>query len=147
MIEMFRGEYRWLSNFTPVSVLLDGILDGITYPSVEHAYQAAKTLDPDQRKWFSTCSPVDAKHLGKRVKLRDDWLNVRIEIMRDLCTQKYSQEPFKSQLIATGDQEIQEGNYWGDTFWGVDLRKRIGLNHLGRIIMQIREHLRSKYDT
>jgi predicted NAD-dependent protein-ADP-ribosyltransferase YbiA (DUF1768 family) len=43
------------------------------------------------------------------------------------------------RLTATGHRKIIEGNYWGDTFWGVC--KGIGENHMGKIIMQTRGEL------
>ena len=138
IIQAFNGIFRWLSNFSSVNV----VLDGITYPSVENAYQAAKTLNLQQRAWFLACSPLKAKQLGKAVELREDWLDVRLDVMADLCQQKYEQEPYRRMLLNTGDAEIQEGNYWNDTFWGICRGQ--GHNHLGLIIMQIRAKLREE---
>ena len=138
MIRSFEGEHRWLSNFWPVKVEIYGRW----YPSVENAYQAAKTVDVEQRKQFETCSAVQAKHLGKGLDIRPDWNAIKRDVMDTLCRQKFRQEPFRSQLLATGEQEIQEGNWWGDRYWGVC--KGIGLNHLGRIIMRIRTELREE---
>lgn len=45
-ISEFQNKYRFLSNFWPISVQFDGIL----FPSVEHAYQTAKTLDIKERE-------------------------------------------------------------------------------------------------
>ena len=46
----------------------------------------------------------------------------------------------RSLLVATGDRELIEGNTWGDTFWGVDKNTGQGENHLGRILMELRDH-------
>lgn len=135
MIKEFKGDKRWLSNFTKCRVELDGVI----YPSTENAYQAAKTVILSERKSFEYVAPGKAKRLGKKVTLRSDWGKVKIRIMMDLNKQKYSKEPFKSLLLDTGDCEIQEGNIWGDTFWGVCNGK--GRNSLGKIIMKIREDL------
>lgn len=132
MILEFKNEYRWLSNFAPVKVELDGVV----YPSVENAYQAGKTLDEAMRKQFVGINAYEAKQLGKRVVMRPDWDQVKLLLMTELCRQKYNQEPYRSKLIATGDQEIQEGNWWGDTYWGVC--RGVGHNHLGKIIMHLR---------
>lgn len=43
MIREFNGDYRWLSNFSPCNVTIDGL----TYPSVEHAYQSQKCSFPE----------------------------------------------------------------------------------------------------
>ena len=136
MIKEFRGEFRWLSNFTQCVVKLDGI----SYPSTENAYQAAKTVLIEERIQFETITAGQAKRAGRKVTMRDGWDLVKVPIMRDLTLQKYSREPFKSKLLATGTQEIQEGNSWGDTFWGICKGK--GENHLGMIIMYVREELK-----
>lgn len=136
MIKEFQGNKRWLSNFTPCEVFLDNV----AYPSTENAYQAAKTTIIEERKPFVGMTAGQAKRAGKKVTIRDDWDEVKLEVMEDLTRQKYAQEPLKSKLLGTGDMEVQEGNTWGDTFWGICEGK--GDNHLGRIIMKIRSELR-----
>lgn len=126
-----------MSNFTEVIVELDGI----DYPSVENAYQASKTINKDERKQFENITSGQAKRAGKKVDVRNDWDKVKLEIMEDLNRQKYNQEPFKSKLIQTGNQIIQEGNTWGDTFWGIC--RGVGKNNLGKIIMKIRSELQN----
>jgi len=61
--------------------------------------------------------------------------------MDECVAAKFRQEPYRSKLIATGDQLIQEGNTWGDTYWGVDLETGEGENNLGKIIMTLRGSL------
>lgn len=138
MIEEFNGEYRWLSNFTLSNVTLDGIV----YPSVENAYQAAKTTDFGHRVPFTHLTSGEAKRLGRKVPIRSDWDDVKLSVMEDLTRQKYSVDQFKALLLDTGDQEIIEGNYWNDTFWGVCRGE--GQNNLGKIIMKIRDELKSE---
>lgn len=138
MIKEFNGKYRWLSNFTPCSV----ILDDRSYRSTEAAYQAAKTDIKELRVQFETMSAREAKKAGRRLSIRPDWNDIKIEIMTGLCREKFNQEPFKTWLLETGDQEIVEGNYWKDVFWGV-YRGR-GSNHLGKIIMKIRDKLKGE---
>lgn len=137
-ITSFEGKYRFLSNFTLVKVEYDGR----EYPSTEHAYQAAKTLDPIQRENIRTVAgPGVAKRLGQKVKIRDDWDQIKLQIMYDLVHEKFSRYPMlKQMLLDTGDMKIVEGNTWGDTFWGIC--KGVGENHLGKIIMKVREELR-----
>lgn len=132
MIESFSGEYRFLSNFYPVEV----VLDGVTYPSVEHAYQATKTLDLERRQDFLDVFPGFAKRLGQRIELRPDWDDVKLVIMKRLNEQKYMRPDLRKKLCDTYPQDIVEGNTWGDTFWGVCNGK--GSNHLGKILMAIR---------
>ena len=132
-ITEFQGEYRWLSNFWPAVVLLDGH----TYPSVENAYQAAKLTWPAQRAPFRTCTAGQAKRLSRTLPLRVDWEVVKLPVMRSLIQQKFSPgSTLGGKLLATGSRELVEGNKWGDVFWGV-CRGR-GQNHLGKLLMEQR---------
>lgn len=134
MIGQFRGEYRWLSNFWPAKVTLDGVV----YPTVEHAFQAAKTLDEKQRAQIRNApTPGQAKRLGRSVTLRADWEQTKLATMTYLTQEKYKDSELRQRLNATGRQYLQEGNEWNDTYWGIC--RGIGENHLGRIIMEVRE--------
>ena len=135
MIKSFSGDYRFLSNFYPVKV----VLDGVTYPTVENAYQAAKTLDLEKRMMFLDVFPGFAKRLGQRLELRPDWNDVKLDIMKRLNEQKYMRPDLRKKLCDTYPIDIVEGNTWGDTFWGVCEGK--GSNHLGQILMTIRMQL------
>lgn len=138
-ISSFQGKYRFLSNFYPAPVKLDDI----EYPTVEHAYQAAKTFDPTQR--FLVCiapSPGRAKAAGRHLSLRSDWEQVKLEVMENLLRQKFRKNPLRTMLIETGDAELIEGNEWGDTYWGVCNGE--GQNHLGQLLMKIRNNLKEK---
>ena len=139
MILSFRDEYFFLSNFYPVEIKLDGIV----YPNAEAAFQAQKTLDVEERRKFSMLkNPVQAKRLGRKVKLRDDWEEVKLDIMTEIVSQKFLQHPHLIEmLLQTGDEELVEGNKWGDRFWGVCKGK--GKNHLGKILMKIRDVYKS----
>jgi N-glycosidase YbiA len=138
MIDRFSGPYRFLSNFWPARV----VLDGEEYPTTEHAYQAAKTFDPAVRRAIALSeTPGKAKRAGAAAKCREDWPAVKVEIMLDLLRQKFRRhDHLKEQLLATGDLELVEGNTWGDVFWGVCNGK--GENHLGRLLMRVRHEIR-----
>jgi ribA/ribD-fused uncharacterized protein len=116
-------------------------LDGVAYPTVEHAFQAAKTSDPEEQRAIRECSsPNQARRMGKRATLRSDWETVKIGIMESLVRQKFTAHPeLAAALLATGERRLVEGNTWGDVFWGT-VRGR-GKNHLGRILMRVREEL------
>lgn len=138
-IRSFSGAHRWLSNFWPCPIRLGGAL----YPSTEAAFQAAKTLDGRERAEIAAAtSPGSAKRLGRKVTLRADWEQIKLDVMRACIEQKFAREPLRSKLLATGDAELVEDNTWGDRYWGVcDGR---GENHLGRLLMVVRANLRQE---
>ncbi|MEJ2069329.1 MAG: NADAR family protein [Syntrophobacterales bacterium] len=143
-IDDFEGDYAFLSNFTPAPV----ILEGVRYPTVEHAYQAAKTLEPGNREKIRQAStPGLAKKLGRKLEKRPDWPDLKVDIMRDLVRQKFEeQSDLKKRLLATGEIELVEGNTWHDNFWGECRCARCaalpGQNWLGRILMEVRSQLK-----
>lgn len=134
MITSFRGEYAWLSNFYESPV----VVYGKRYRNAEAAFQAGKCRYlPDMDK-FSNLSGVEAKQLGKRITLIDDWNETKLSYMLTVLRAKFAQNPeLNAKLVATGDEQIVEGNTWGDTFWGVCNGK--GENHLGKLLMWIRD--------
>jgi len=137
VIDHFRGKHAALSNFSPAWVWLEGR----RYPSVEHAYQAAKTLDLYERARIRAArSPGEAKRLGRSVALRPGWDTARLGVMRRLLVQKFDQAKFAEVLLSTGDAQLVEGNDWGDVFWGVCRGE--GKNYRGLMLMDIRHELR-----
>ena len=147
-IESFSGRWAFLSNFYPAEIEHRGI----TYPTVEHFYVAMKVggmqlingthyTPDDLREYISTIfSPGAAKRFGSKIALRKDWDEVKLGLMEWAVRQKFGDEVLAAQLVGTGDSELVEGNSWGDTYWGVCNGK--GKNHLGRILMKIRDELR-----
>lgn len=107
-VTSFWGEFRFLSNFTPAEV----VFDGETYPSAEHAYQAAKTTRGSVRRRIRACGmPGQAKEAMEGGPIREDWTDeFRLRVMRDLLGQKFAREPYRSQLLATSGRLLVEGN-------------------------------------
>jgi ribA/ribD-fused uncharacterized protein len=136
-ISWFRDEYEFLSNFSASEIEYEGML----FPTVEHAFQAAKTLDiAERRKIGELATAGAAKRLGRRVRLRSDWEQIKVGLMRDLLRLKFSKADLSERLLATGSAELIEGNNWNDTFWGVC--KGRGRNMLGQLLMEIRDEVR-----
>jgi ribA/ribD-fused uncharacterized protein len=137
-IDSFQGEYRFLSNFWPAQV----VFEGITYPTAEHAYQAAKSLDPTERQRIAASpTPAEAKRAGRALKPREDWETVKFDVMERVVRDKFTRHAdLRQQLLATGDAELIEGNTWGDRVWGV--YQGAGENRLGKILMKVRAELR-----
>jgi ribA/ribD-fused uncharacterized protein len=133
---------RFLSNFYPASV----IYQGRKYRTSEHAFQAAKTLDKNQRKTIAAFEePALAKRMGRVVELREDWEDVKLGVMKIILRDKFKRNAdLRKQLLATGDSELIEGNVWGDTYWGVCQGK--GENHLGKLLMEVRQELQEGED-
>ena len=124
---------------------VDIVYDGITYPSTENFYQAMKYQDKEIRAYVATLKPHKTKAYSRANKMTSlVFEEKKLQIMEYSQKQKYSKEPFKSKLLATGDALLEEGNWWGDKFWGVDIKTRQGENHLGRIIMKIRDQLKQE---
>lgn len=141
MISGFSGRNRFLSNFYPSRVQWDGEV----YPTVEHAYQAAKTPDLAWRQMVRSAPTAGvAKRYGRQLPLREGWEQIKLIVMRDLLRQKFRAEPLAEMLIGTGDQVLVEGNVWHDNFWGSCRCLRCGdrgSNHLGKLLMQVRAEL------
>lgn len=143
MIEKFTGQYAFLSNFYASPITYEGII----YPTVEHAFQAAKTDDPEIRKIIAAkAKPGQAKYAGGRRGIIKDfdfnaWEAKKVAVMEACVRAKFQHPELRAQLKDTGDQELQEGNHWNDTFWGVSLKTGKGKNHLGRILMKIRDEI------
>ncbi len=139
IIDSFRGDFGFLSNFYEASVYIDGK----RYRSAEHAYQAMKFTDPAGREVVRNArSPGEAKKLGKSAQLPRDWESKKVTIMHDIVRKKFDNPFLKEMLLATEDAELIEGNHWGDRFWGVC--KGSGQNFLGKILMEVRDEIRNK---
>lgn len=136
-IEGFRGEYEFLSNFYPATI----VYEGITYPTAEHAYQAQKTTNNSiKQKIASLPYPGAAKKYGAKIEgRREDWWSVRYEIMDQILTIKFQDPVLQKKLLDTGNAVLVETNYWGDTFWGVC--NGTGSNILGTLLMSVRTRI------
>lgn len=136
LINCFTGTYDFLSNFYESIVEYDGI----AYSNSESAFQAQKCRDKVDRSQFCNLSGGRAKRLGRTVKLRDDWDDIKDNIMYEIVKQKFnSNKNLRNLLIGTGNAELIEGNSWRDTYWGVC--NGVGSNKLGKILMRVREEL------
>jgi ribA/ribD-fused uncharacterized protein len=146
VIDLFTGRYAFLSNFYPSKIRLDGVV----YPTAEHAFQAYKTDDLAQRMLIRQAStPKLAKRLGRQAPLRPDWERGKVEVMRQVLREKF--RPERSGMLAgmlarTGDAWLVEGNTWHDNVWGScrcgrPACNKPGQNMLGQLLMEVREEL------
>ena len=149
MIDEFRGEYRFLSNFYPAEIEYEGV----PYRTTEHAFAAAKTLSSEDRLTIAAAeTPGQAKRFGRTVKLREDWELVKVSVMADILALKFAEgSKYAEWLLETGDEPLIEGNtwhdnYWGNCFCGTKLEcKPLGRNELGKLLMYRREMLRGSF--
>ena len=141
MINCFEREYAFLSNFYPSPIEYEGI----KYPTVEAAFQAAKTPDLHMKTAIATAEhPGKAKRMGRKVVLREDWEEIKDRVMEDCLRLKFSDPMLRKKLLATEDEELEEGNWWHDNYWGTCYCSRcgdVGKNKLGYLLMKIRKEI------
>ena len=131
-------KYDFLDNFYECQVTYQGI----TYQNSEAAFQAQKTTDLQERLKFANLPPQEAKSLGRLVSLRNDWEEIKDQIMYEVVKAKFQQNPeLLQRLLDTKDAQIVEGNRHQDSYWGVDLHTMQGCNKLGSICEKVREEL------
>ena len=142
MIAVFDNEYAFLSNFyeSPFEV------DGITYPTVEHFFQAMKSKDVEGRKKIAAApTPGKAKRLGRTIELRKDWEEIKDTVMWSGLRHKFQIPKLREKLLATGNEELIEGNFWCDNTWGnclcAECQDIPGRNMLGMLLMKVREEI------
>lgn len=155
----FFGPYRFLSNFFLVEIPYCGYV----FPSSENAYQAVKFL-PSAWHRFVDITPAEAKYLAHHESMskhkrfnEDEWKRLRRPFMKDVVDIKFGLKgdqlfgdegpELQRLLLNTGDMVLSEGNWWGDTFFGVCINEageRVGENHLGRILMETRTELQAR---
>ena len=146
-IDNFKGEYFFLSNFYPTKIKYNGI----QYLNNEAAFQAQKCTTMEDRIKFSCLNPSDAKRLGRRIILRNDWESVKISIMREIVFEKFKQNPeCLKELLDTGNMElIEDTTGWHDNIWGEctceECKNKEHKNYLGKILMEVREELKNYY--
>lgn len=157
-IRELQGDHRWLSNFWPAELRVE--LFGVrgVWPSSENLYQAAKLFytdlpDSEQRELAAellVATPGKAKKIGAELQTNGLWEEQKIPVMRAILAIKFqTNEDLYHRLADLDGVLIEEGNSWGDRFWGVDGESREGQNHLGKILMELASELsqeRSAFD-
>lgn len=141
-VTCFDGDCKFLSNFSRDSFEWRGIL----WDTSEHAYQAVKTTTDEELDWVWTADgPGEAKRRGRAIRCRDDWEDIKEEVMLDILRSKFAPgTELAAKLVATGNAELVEGNHWHDCTWGVCNCSKCGgkgKNLLGKTLMKIREEL------
>lgn len=126
---------NWFSNMARIP-LFD--YQGVSFYSVENFYQAMKTELFDTFKMVSKLSPGDSKKWSRTITPRPDWNDIKIDVMKFALLKKFSNEEWMNRLQKHRG-EIIEWNNWDDTFWGKCIYSKIGHNHLGRLLSDIKK--------
>jgi ribA/ribD-fused uncharacterized protein len=143
VVGFYPREFFAFDNFAAFQV----VWRGKRWPTSEHAYQAAHFFDTDSElanQIFKALSPHDALKLAKANadKAPDNWNDIRVGIMEEICRNKLIQNPFiQTKLLQTGDVDIVEDSP-KDDFWGWG-KNRDGRNELGKIWMRLRSSLQA----
>lgn len=142
-ISQFRGEFRFLSNFYPATV----VMDGFRFTDTEAAFQSQK--EPEKAHMFEGLDPAASKALGRKVNIRSDWDEVKDDVMRRVVRLKFEQNTdLRKRLIDTGDAVLIEGDNWHDNYWGActceGCERKKGKNMLGNILMELRSEFQKQ---
>lgn len=145
------NKYEFLSNFYACQVFYRNDVDpvGYNYPTVEHAFQAAKATTVEGMRWVAAApTPGEAKKRGRAIKLRHDWEKIKDDVMLTLVRTKFQNEDMRQRMLSTiadGIDAFCESNWWHDNYWGdctcPACANKIGNNKLGKILTQVREEL------
>jgi len=136
MIHKFTGEFTFLSNFYPSTLLYRGHV----FKTAEHAYQASKCSTQSEIEVIKSApTPVEAKKLGKSMILPPGWDEIKIQNMREIIKSKFENPFLRERLKETGHQEIRNENSFHEKFWGTS--KGEGLNWFGVILMDVRREI------
>lgn len=140
-IPYYETSYFAFHNFSAHAIEIDGVI----YPTAEHAFHAFKFEDDVLRQKIIECkSPIAAYKLGKELKpqRRSDWDEIKVEVLTNIIRYKAQQNPdVKEALLLSGNEKIAEVNP-NDDFWGTGPDGQ-GMNHTGKILMKIRDELRA----
>ena len=126
-------------------------IEGQVYPTVVHAYQCQRYTDLKIIEEIRGArSPVKAWEISSKYKhlqipeFKDE--NHKLKVMKMLMQFKTTQhEEIKKALLDSGDLQIVKHITTyppGDGFWD-DGEDGKGLNHIGRMWMEIREELKN----
>lgn len=140
MIKEFKNQYFFLSNFYEYPIYYNKLV----FCNAEAAFQAQKVINEKDQYKFINLNASQARKLGKTVQLRKDWEEIKDNVMYEIVKRKFlTNKELQQKLLETKEEELVEGNWWHDTYWGVDSKTGIGQNKLGKILMKVREEAKN----
>lgn len=140
-----REQYFEFSNFDKLDIPI--IYQGIIFHTVENFYQAMKNKDINYRIQCSKVSAAASKKLGKTVQLREDWDQLKDDVMLYALRKKFANDPWKKKLLDY-QKPIVEYNYWHDNYWGHcicdNCKDKEHINKLGKLLHQLKQELENE---
>lgn len=135
---------NWFSNFVPFDIPY--VVDGISYPTPEHFYQAMKSDSKEVRAAIAALTtPGKAKRAGQKVKLDPNWSNRKLEVMQEALSYKFTIHTSHGKRLMETEGRIVEWNGWHDNFWGHCICpgciNEVKLNWLGCLLEERRSEL------
>lgn len=152
--------YFWsgpFSNFAPAPtrIVIDHLMESITFPTSEHAYMAKKALYFKDYSSYNAIAqaqtPEAAKAIGRQVSgfVQEVWDEVKYDAMCVAVCAKFEQnEKYWKALEKTKNKILVEASPY-DRIWGVGLgegndlildeKNWRGENLLGKVLMDIRK--------
>lgn len=134
--------YGEFSNFAKYPITIDGVV----WPTSEHYFQAMKFTDnpeyQEQIRTTTSCTVIKKLGRTRKVKLRDDWEDVKEEIMMTVLRAKFlAYDKLKDLLLSTGNKILVE-HTTNDVYWADGGGDGKGLNRLGALLVELRNELR-----
>lgn len=138
-VEASKHITNWFSNMRRFDEPLT--YQGVNYWTSENFFQAMKTKDLGIREQIALMNPYKSKTFARTVDLREDWQEIKINVMRYALRHKFSEHTRWGRFLKESKEELIEFNNWGDEFWGVDIFSENGANHLGKLLTEIRNEI------
>ena len=116
--------------------------EGEIFRASENVYQFSKLpkdLKDEYRKRFAKMHPFVARKMTRKLPIRKDWEDIKLQVMLEVLILKFTQHPNLKKQLLDIEGPIVEYNYWKDTFWGYDINLKKGKNYLGKLLMLIRD--------
>ena len=144
MIKFYRlkDPYGFMGNFYPSKVFVYGRW----FKNVEASYQAQKTcVESEVLAIQQAEKPMQARNLGQKVSLRENWDMIKDRIMYECVLAKFLQHSdLRKQLMETGDEElVEDTKSTNDMYWGCGT-DGTGQNVLGQVLMEVRKELQGE---
>lgn len=135
-----KDPYGEFSNF----YLFPVVIDGVSWPTSEHYYQAHKYTDPELMERVRAAeTPMAAAILGRdpNIPKRPDWDTYKDIAMEVAVRAKFSQNQYLQLLLLSTNEAVIHEHTKSDCYWG-DCGDGTGKDKLGILLMKLRSELK-----